>query len=100
MQKEPPLAGACALRREQVHIDPGRRVPAGRKGADQTAPGRPLVRPASVPEETVDGVDGVVVDLEPSRRKKCVRRPLPSDAGSSPKDTRLSEQIRASKHSV
>ena len=52
----------------------------------------------TVPEVTVD-VDGVVVDLDPSRRRRCVRRPLPSDAGSSPKDTRLSEQIRASKHS-
>jgi len=48
-----------------------------------------------VPEVTV-GVDGVVVVLEPSRRRRCARRPLPSDAGSSPKDTQLSEQICAS----
>ncbi len=32
------------LMREQVHIGPGRRVSAGRRGADQAAPGRPLVR--------------------------------------------------------
>jgi hypothetical protein len=68
-------------------------VPTGRRGADQAAPGRPRVRPASVPEVTVDGV---VVVLEPSRRRRCVRRPLPSVAGSSPKDTQLSEQICAS----
>ncbi len=82
--------------REQVHIGPGRQVSAGRKGADQAAPGRPQVLPASVPEVTV-GADGVVVVLEPSRWRRCVRRPLPSDAGSSPKDTQLSEQICASK---
>jgi hypothetical protein len=29
-----------------------------------------------------------------------VRRPLPSDAGSSPKDTQLSEQICASEHTL
>ncbi len=45
---------------------------------------------------TVD-VDGVVVDLESSRRRRCVPRPLPSGAGSSPKDTQLSKQICASK---
>ena len=58
------------------------------------APGRPQLRPATVPEVTVDGV---VVVLEPSRRRRSVRRPLPSVAGSSPKDTQLSEQICASK---
>jgi hypothetical protein len=42
------------------------------------------------------GVDGVVVVLVPSRRRRCARRPLPSDAGSSPMDTQLSEQICAS----
>jgi hypothetical protein len=53
-----------------------------------------------VPEVTVD-VDGVVVELEPRRLKvttdeRC-KRLLPSDAGSSPKDTQLSRQICASK---
>ena len=57
------------------------------------APGRPQLRPATVPEVTVDGV---VVVLEPSRWRRCALRPLPSDAGSSPKDTQLSEQICAS----
>jgi hypothetical protein len=71
-------------------------VAAGRKGADQAAPGRPQGRPASVPEVTVDA-GGVVVVLGPPRRRRCVRRPLPSDAGSSPKDTQLSEQTCASK---
>ncbi len=51
-----------------------------------------------MPEVTVD-VDGVVVVLVPSRRRGCVRRPLPSVAGSSPKDTQPSEQICASKQS-
>ena len=94
-RRSPPLASAGMLRRERMQTGPSRRVPAGRRGAGQTAPGRPQVRPASVPEVTV-GVDGVVVVLEPSRRRRCVRRPLPSDAGSSPKDTQLSEQICAS----
>jgi hypothetical protein len=54
----------------------------------------------SVPEVTVD-VDGIVVELEPRRpevalEEKC-KRPLPSDAGSSPEDTQLSKQICASK---
>ena len=71
----------------------------GPSGADRpqrcgpAAPGRPQLRPATVPEVTVDGV---VVVLEPSRRRRCALRPLPSDAGSSPKDTQLSEQICAS----
>ncbi len=95
-EREPPLAGASALMREQVYIGPGRRVSACRKRADQAAPGRLQVRPASVPEVTVD-VDGVVVVLGQPRRRRGVRRPLPSDAGSSPKDTQLSEQICASK---
>ena len=59
------------------------------------APGRPQLRPAPVPEVTVDGV---VVVLEPSRWRRSALRPLPSDAGSSPKDTQLSEQICASEH--
>jgi hypothetical protein len=53
-----------------------------------------------VPEVTVD-VDGVVVELEPRRLKVAMdercKRLLPSDAGSSPKDTQLSGQICASK---
>ena len=44
----------------------------------------------TVPEVTVD-VDGVVVELEPRRLKVAMdercKRLLPSDAGSSPKDT-------------
>ncbi len=52
------------LRRDLVHSGSGRRGSAGRIGADQAGQGRPLVRPASVPEVTV-GVDGVVVVLEP-----------------------------------
>ncbi len=88
-QREQPLASACALGREQVHVGPGRRVSARAVEC----------RPAAWARTTVD-VDGVVVDLKPSRRRRYVRRPLPSDAGSSPKDTRLSEQIRASKHSL
>ncbi len=86
------------LRRELVHSGLGRRGSAGRTGADLAAPGRPLVRPVSVPEVTV-GIDGVVVVLEPSRQRRCVRRPLPSDAGSSPMDTQFSEQICASEDS-
>jgi hypothetical protein len=62
-----------------------------KEGSDILARGR-----RSVPEVTV-GVDGVVLVLEPSRRRRYVLRPLPSDAGSSPKDTQLSEQICASK---
>ena len=40
------------------------------------APGRPQLRPATVPEVTVDGV---VVVLEPSRWRRGVLRPLPSE---------------------
>ena len=55
-----------------------------------------------MPEVTVD-VDGVVVEPEPRRLRvaadeRCERL-LPSDAGSSPKDTQLGGQTCASKHS-
>ncbi len=58
--------GGCGRARARADADGwARPVPAGRSNASRAAPGRPLVRPASVPEVTVDGV---VVVLEPSRR--------------------------------
>jgi hypothetical protein len=91
-QRSPPLASVCVLRREQVRICQGRRVPAGRRGASRAAPGRPQVRPASVPEVTVGG-DGVVVVLVPSPREgahsaRCRQTParvrwIPSSASRS-----------------
>jgi hypothetical protein len=65
----------------------------------KVAPGRPLRRPAL-------GAGGDSRRrrrsrspwvLEPSRRRRCAKRPLPSVAGSSPKDTQPSKQICASK---
>ena len=44
------------------------------------------------------GVEGVAVVLEPSIRVAACPVPLPSRRSLSPKDTRLSEQIRASNH--
>ncbi len=90
ISKEPPLADEDAPHTDSRPPARAGEYPPTALARSLAAPGRPLVQPA---------LDGVVVDLDPSRRRRrCVRRPLPSDAGSSPKDTQLSEQIRASNH--
>jgi hypothetical protein len=91
-----PLAGAWGLGREQcTSARAGKGRPAATMRTRRHRAGRGCSR-RSVPEVTVD-VDGVVVVLVPSRRRRGVLHPLPSDAGSSPKDTQPSEQICASK---
>jgi hypothetical protein len=99
--------GRARTPRGCVSAGPGRRVYALRARTWQGGTGPAAIAAGSarhsVPEVTVD-VDGVVVELEPRRLKVALKemctRPLPSDAGSSPKDTQLSEQICASKQSV
>ncbi len=60
------------------------------------SPGRPLLRPAH--DAGGDSrVGGVVVVLDPPNRGRSASRPLAVD-DSSPRETRLSEQIRASDH--